>query len=81
MPGWTRCFWRCHVSWKGTLAQYAGRLHRSHPSKVEVVIYDYVDTGEPVLARMASKRRAGYRSLGYETEFRATKHALSIPSP
>ena len=70
------------VSWKGTLAQYAGRLHRLHPSKVEVVIYDYVDGGEPVLARMATKRRAGYRSLGYEaTGCPATHSASSIPSP
>lgn len=70
------------VSWKGTLVQYAGRLHRLHPSKVEVVIYDYVDGGEPVLARMAIKRRAGYRSLGYEaTGYPATHSASSIPSP
>ena len=69
------------VSWKGTLAQYAGRLHRLHPDKVEVVIYDYVDGGEPVLARMAAKRRAGYRSLGYEaTEGAATHNAQLLPS-
>jgi superfamily II DNA or RNA helicase len=65
-----------------TLAQYAGRLHRLHPSKVEVVIYDYVDGGEPVLARMAAKRRTGYRSLGCEaTESAATHNAQLIPSP
>ena len=70
------------ISWKGTLAQYAGRLHRLHPSKREVVIYDYVDGGEPVLARMAAKRRVGYRSLGYEAmEQAATHSASSIPSP
>ena len=70
------------VSWKGTLAQYAGRLHRLHPSKREVVIYDYVDGGEPVLARMAAKRRAGYRSLGYEAmEQAAMRNASSIRSP
>ena len=64
------------ISWKGTLAQYAGRLHRLHPSKGEVVIYDYVDSSEPVLARMAAKRRAGYRSLGYDaTEYMATRNA------
>ena len=64
------------ISWKGTLAQYAGRLHRLHPSKVEVVIYDYIDSSEPVLARMAAKRRAGYRSLGYEaTEYGAKRSA------
>ena len=56
------------VAWKGILAQYAGRLHRSHVSKREVVIYDYVDKSVPVLARMAAKRRQGYRALGYRIE-------------
>jgi superfamily II DNA or RNA helicase len=54
------------IAWRGTLAQYAGRLHRQHPAKREVIIYDYVDPLEPVLARMADKRQAGYRALGYE---------------
>lgn len=54
------------ISWKGTLAQYAGRLHRVHDAKQDVVIYDYVDAQEPMLAKMADKRRVGYQSLGYE---------------
>ena len=54
------------ISWRGTLAQYAGRLHRLHATKREVVIYDYVDESEPMLAKMAAKRDAGYRALGYE---------------
>jgi superfamily II DNA or RNA helicase len=53
------------ISWRGTLAQYAGRLHRLHAAKREVVIYDYVDASEPVFARMAERRHAGYRGLGY----------------
>jgi superfamily II DNA or RNA helicase len=53
------------IAWKGTLAQYAGRLHRLHHAKREVVIYDYVDDKVPVLARMAAKRRSGYRTIGY----------------
>ena len=53
------------VAWRGTLAQYAGRLHRLHDSKREVVIYDYVDGEVPVLARMAAKRAAGYSAIGY----------------
>ena len=53
------------ISWRGTLAQYAGRLHRLHAAKREVVIYDYVDASEPVFARMAERRDAGYRGLGY----------------
>ncbi len=54
------------ISWKGTLAQYVGRLHREHHAKHDVVVYDYVDSGVPMLARMALKRQSGYRSLGYE---------------
>lgn len=53
------------VSWHGTLAQYAGRLHRLHPGKKEVIIYDYVDQAVPMLAKMADKRRKGYERLGY----------------
>jgi len=55
------------ISWRGILAQYAGRLHRHHPAKRDVIIYDYVDDQEPMLSKMASKREAGYRSLGYRT--------------
>ncbi len=54
------------IAWKGTLQQYAGRLHRLHAGKAEVVIYDYVDEGVPVLVRMHAKRLAGYRAMGYQ---------------
>src|SRR6185312_14125836 len=53
------------ISWKGTLAQYVGRLHREHQGKNEVLVYDYTDNAVPVLARMAARRGAGYRGLGY----------------
>ena len=53
------------VAWRGTLQQYAGRLHREHAGKADVIIYDYVDGGVPVLARMHQKRLAGYRAMGY----------------
>ena len=53
------------VSWKGTLQQYAGRLHREHASKTEVRIIDFVDTGHPALLRMWDKRQRGYRAMGY----------------
>jgi superfamily II DNA or RNA helicase len=51
------------ISWKGTLAQYVGRLHRQHAGKPDVLVVDYVDRGAPVLARMAARRRAGYGAL------------------
>jgi superfamily II DNA or RNA helicase len=56
------------ISWKGTLAQYVGRLHRQHDGKTEVLVVDYVDEAVPMLARMAAKRRTGYRALGYTIE-------------
>ncbi|HZS92792.1 MAG TPA: DEAD/DEAH box helicase family protein [Chloroflexota bacterium] len=61
------------ISWRGTLAQYAGRLHRLYAAKRAVLIYDYVDGNEPLLAKMAARRDAGYRSLGYETSDEATR--------
>ena len=56
------------VAWRGTLAQYVGRLHRLHPAKREVLVYDYVDEAVPALRRMTEKRIRGYRSLGYSVE-------------
>ena len=56
------------IAWKGTLAQYVGRLHRLHERKKDVLVMDYVDQAVPVLARMAAKRRAGYRALSYVIE-------------
>ena len=56
------------VSWRGVLAQYAGRLHRLHESKKEVVVYDYADLGVPMLAKMYGRRRLGYKRLGYAIE-------------
>ena len=53
------------IAWRGTLQQYAGRLHRAYAGKAEVLIYDYVDEAVPVLARMYRKRLAGYRAMGY----------------
>jgi len=54
------------ISWKGTLQQYAGRLHRSHASKEDVRIYDYIEQDHPQLVRMWDKRLRGYRAMGYE---------------
>jgi len=53
------------VSWKGTLVQYTGRLHRIHAGKTEVRIYDYVDRQVPMLLRMFERRLRGYRAIGY----------------
>jgi superfamily II DNA or RNA helicase len=54
------------ISWRGTLAQYAGRLHRLDANKEDVLIYDYVDINVPMLTRMFARRRTGYRQMGYQ---------------
>jgi superfamily II DNA or RNA helicase len=56
------------VSWKGTVQQYVGRLHRAHHSKREVKVYDYVDHNIPMLKKMYEKRLKGYQSLGYKVK-------------
>jgi very-short-patch-repair endonuclease len=53
------------VSWRGTIAQYVGRLHRLHADKHEVQVYDYADLDVPMLARMFERRCAGYEAVGY----------------
>jgi superfamily II DNA or RNA helicase len=54
------------IAWKGTVVQYAGRLHREYPGKHDALVYDYVDAELPVLRRMFAKRLKTYRALGYE---------------
>jgi len=53
------------VSWRGTIAQYVGRLHRLHDGKREVRVYDYADLNVPMLARMFNRRCRGYEAVGY----------------
>ena len=61
------------ISWKGTLQQYVGRLHRLHDNKRFVQVYDYVDPCIPMLARMYERRLKGYNAIGYVIE--------RLPSP
>jgi superfamily II DNA or RNA helicase len=56
------------ISWKGTIQQYAGRLHREHASKQDVRIYDYVEQDNIKLSRMWDKRQRGYRAMGYQIQ-------------
>jgi superfamily II DNA or RNA helicase/very-short-patch-repair endonuclease len=53
------------VSWRGTVAQYVGRLHRLHDGKREVRVYDYADLNMPMFARMFDRRCRGYEAVGY----------------
>ncbi|NIV97120.1 DEAD/DEAH box helicase family protein, partial [candidate division KSB1 bacterium] len=54
------------ISWKGTLQQYVGRLHRRHANKKLVQVFDYVDAQVPMLSKMFQRRLRGYHSLGYQ---------------
>ncbi|MGH8831726.1 MAG: hypothetical protein ACREXV_11625, partial [Polaromonas sp.] len=66
------------ISWKGTLQQYAGRLHREHADKTRVRIIDFVDTGHPALLRMWEKRQRGYQAMGYRIPFAAVGDNLDF---
>lgn len=61
------------IAWKGTIAQYAGRLHRLYETKKEVLIYDYVDIHVPMLERMYHKRVKGYAQIGYKARTESTQ--------
>lgn len=60
------------ISWRGTIAQYAGRLHRLHEGKRDVIIHDFADVDVPLLARMFNKRCKGYESIGYRISMPAS---------
>ena len=59
------------VSWKGIIAQYAGRLHREYPGKKEVRVYDYIDIRIPMCDLMYKRRLRGYASVGYQIKSNA----------
>jgi len=64
------------ISWEGTLQQYAGRLHREHVSKADILIHDYVELEHPQLARMWEKRQRGYRAMGYRVTTCDSQYSL-----
>jgi superfamily II DNA or RNA helicase len=65
LPRLDTLFLTLPISWKGSLAQYAGRIHRQAVGKEKVIIYDYADYSLPMLERMFRKRQRGYEALGY----------------
>jgi superfamily II DNA or RNA helicase len=67
------------ISWKGTLQQYVGRLHRLHDNKRIVQVYDYVDHYVPMLARMYERRLKGYSTIGYVIEAETLPSDSSVP--
>jgi len=68
------------ISWKGTLQQYAGRLHREHANKTSVRIIDFVDAGHPALLRMWERRQRGYKTMGYQFSATIVGHKLDSVS-
>ena len=66
------------IAWKGTVIQYAGRLHRAHAAKRDIRIYDYVDSEVPVLRRMFAKRLRTYLEMGYACDESAQELSLAI---
>lgn len=66
------------ISWKGLVAQYAGRLQRENESKKDVRIYDYIDIHEPVCENMYRKRLKGYSAIGYRVLSKILRRCLTI---
>jgi len=66
------------VSWRGTIQQYAGRLHRLYDGKQLVQIFDYVDIHVPMLLRMLRKRIAGYEEIGYAVRWGSQRAVAEV---
>jgi len=66
LPRLDTLFLTMPIAWKGSLAQYAGRIHRESAGKDKVTIFDYVDASLPMLQRMFNKREKGYKAMGYQ---------------
>ena len=69
------------ISWKGSLAQYAGCIHRIVENRGKVAIYDYVDTSMPMLLRMFKRRGKGYEAMGYNLVGGVYNPAIKIQLP
>lgn len=69
LPRLDTLFLAMPIAWKGSLAQYAGRIHRESDGKECVTIHDYVDCSLPILQRMFNKREKSYKAMGYQIDF------------
>jgi superfamily II DNA or RNA helicase len=69
LPRLDTLFLAMPIAWKGSLAQYAGRIHRESDGKERVAIHDYVDCSLPMLERMFKKREKSYKAMGYKIEY------------
>jgi len=62
LPAASALFLATPIKFSGRVTQYVGRVMRPSPGKDRVVIYDYVDSREPVLAASAKARMRVYQS-------------------
>lgn len=69
LPRLDTLFLTMPIAWKGSLAQYAGRIHRESDGKDQVTIFDYIDTALPMLEKMFRKREKGYKAMGYKITY------------
>ncbi len=69
LPRLDTLFLAMPIAWKGSLTQYAGRIHRESDGKECVTIHDYVDCSFPILQRMFNKREKSYKAMGYQIDF------------
>jgi len=76
LPKLDTLFLTMPIAWKGSLAQYAGRIQRQAQNKTEITIHDFIDCNIPMLDRMFKKRERSYTALGYSIEFSGTQSGI-----
>ena len=77
LPRLDTLFLAMPIAWKGSFAQYAGRIHREFDGKDRVTIFDYVDSSLPMLDRMFRKREKSYKIMGYQITYARGSTSLS----
>jgi len=76
LPRLDTLFLALPIAWKGSLAQYVGRIHRDSEGKDQVTVFDYVDSSHPMLERMFHKREKGYKAMGYQITYADKENIL-----
>lgn len=78
LPRLDTLFLAMPIAWKGSLVQYAGRIHRESNGKVRVTIHDYIDCSLPMLQRMFDKREKSYKTMGYTIQIAGESTSLHV---
>ncbi|MBF0471334.1 MAG: DEAD/DEAH box helicase family protein [Gammaproteobacteria bacterium] len=81
LPRLDTLFLAMPIAWRGTLAQYAGRIHRESEGKTQVTIHDYVDCALPMLQRMFKKREKSYKAMGYTIQYANSDNLTMLQLP